>query len=48
MYNTSYYNMHYNHLNKHIPEKLGDTVKTQTEISEKSWEGRMVVKIPNE
>lgn len=40
--------MHYNHLNNHIPGKLSDTVKTQTEISEKSWEGRMVVKIPNE
>lgn len=47
MYNT-YYNMHYNHLNGHIPDKVGETVKRQTEISEKGWEGRMMVKIPNE
>lgn len=37
-----------NHLNEHIPDKLGKTVKRQTETPEKGWEGSMVVKIPNE
>ena len=37
-----------NHVHEHILNKLGETVKRQNEISEKGWEGRKVVQIPNE
>lgn len=36
------------HLNEHIMDKLAKTVESQTESSDKGWDGRMAVKMTND